>query len=95
MKHIIANKIIRGVSSPYRKWFPHKIPNQWLWDERWLVWGFVGIQAAQSSCPHFFIHGGRMDGGAGRQREKVCPSSISAAVRCRKLTLGRGIGLQV
>ena len=29
----------------------------------------------------------------GGQREKVCPGCISETVRCRKLILGRDIGL--
>ena len=31
----------------------------------------------------------------GGRREKVCPACISKTVRCRKLILGRDIGLEV
>ena len=50
-----------------------------------------------------FTHGVRMGGRAGGRpvgqvggwREKVCPGCISETVRCRKLILGRDIGLGV
>ena len=48
-----------------------------------------------------FTHGVRIDGPAGvlsggrvfGRREKVCPGCISETVSCRKLILGRDIGL--
>ena len=43
-----------------------------------------------------FTHGARMGGrSSGRAAGKVCPACISGTVRCRKLILGRDIGLGV
>ena len=30
---------------------PTKIPNQHLWRESWSVWGYVGVESAESSFP--------------------------------------------
>ena len=42
-----------------------------------------------------FTHGVRMGGRSGRWRKKVCQGCISETVRCRKLIVGRDIGLGV
>ena len=41
-------------------WVLQKIPSECLWCERWPVWGYVGVESAQSSfpliCRKFFAH---------------------------------------
>ena len=33
----------------HTKWVLQKIPSEYLWCERWPVWGYVGVELAQSS----------------------------------------------